>query len=153
MKRFSSFFQLYLRVALGAGYLAMGLDRLGVWGKYGQPGVSWGDWTHFMHYAADVMQFLPYRVAAVLAVPATAGEIIFGALLLAGKWTRQAATGSGLLALVFAGSMAVSHGIMDPLGYSVFTVSAGSFLLATLPEYAWSLDALSSQKTKKIDPS
>jgi putative oxidoreductase len=36
--------------------------------------------------------------------------------------------------------MAISFGIESPLGYSVFTLSAASLLLATLPEYSYSFD-------------
>jgi len=133
-------FQLYLRIALAAGYLSAGLDRLGCWGKYGSPHVSWGDWQHFMLYASDVMRFLPFSVAEIFAVVATICEISFGTALLVGKWTRKAATGSGILSFMFALSMAISHGIQDPLGYSVFVVSASSFLLATFPGYTWSID-------------
>jgi uncharacterized membrane protein YphA (DoxX/SURF4 family) len=140
MHKLSPYFQLYLRLALGAGYLTLGLDRLGVWGKYGTPGVSWGDWHHFMVYAAGVMQFLPHYIAGIFAIAATVAEISFGALLVIGKWTRLAATGSGFLTLLFGTAMAISHGITDPVGYSVFTVSAASFLLATVDKYTWSID-------------
>jgi putative oxidoreductase len=64
-------------------------------------------------------------------------------LLLLGKWTRLAALGSGILSLLFAVSMTISFGIVSPLSYSVFTLSAGSFLLSTLNDYRWSLDARS----------
>jgi len=145
MNKFSSLVQLYLRLSIAAGYIIFGLDRLGVWGRPGQKNISWGDWPHFMKYAAEVMGFLPYTLAAVCAVIATAAEIIFGILLLAGKWTRFSAIGSGVLALLFALSMAISFGIVSPLSYSVFTLSAGSFALACLPSYKWSLDNLSKK--------
>ncbi|HWB24434.1 MAG TPA: TQO small subunit DoxD [Chitinophagaceae bacterium] len=146
MQKISPYFQLYLRLALGAGYLTLGLDRLGAWGAYGKPGVSWGDWKHFMIYAADIMRFLPYSVAAIFAATATTCEICFGILLVAGKWTRVTATGSGILTFLFGLSMAISHGITDPIGYSVFTVSAASFLLAVNEKYRWSLDELMQKK-------
>jgi len=38
--------------------------------------------------------------------------------------------------------MAITDGITSPMAYSVFTVSAASLLLATLPEYRYSLDRL-----------
>ena len=143
IKKWSSFFQLYLRIALSAGYLAAGLDRLGFWGKYGEKNISWGDWDHFMKYAAEVMGFLPHALVGVFAAIATIAEIAFGILLLIGKWTRLAAVGSGILSFLFAMSMAISFGIQSPLSYSVFVVSAGSFLLATVERYDWSLDAKS----------
>ena len=140
MEKFSSLTQLFLRLALGIGYLVPGFDRLGVWGKHGERNISWGDWQHFIKYAGQVMSFLPSSLVNVFAVMATIAEIGFGALLLVGRWIRIAAIGSGILTLFFALSMAISFGIVSPLSYSVFTASAASFLLATLPAYKWSLD-------------
>jgi len=135
-----NFAQLFLRTALGIGYLVPGLDRLGVWGKHGENGISWGDWQHFLQYAKEVMGFIPASLVNVFAVIATIAEIGFGLLLLLGKWTKIAALGSGILALLFAVAMAISFGIVSPLSYSVFTVSAASFLLARQGRYKWSLD-------------
>jgi len=146
MKKQLSVIQLFLRCALGIGYLVPALDRLGVWGKNGQPGISWGDWQHFVQYAGEVMSFLPHTIVNVFAVTATLAEISFGILLLIGQWTKWAALGSGVLALLFAVSMAISFGIVSPLSYSVFTVSAASFLLATVDKYRWSLDNLRLSK-------
>jgi len=142
MTKFQPYIQLYLRLALGTGYLKLGLDRLGCWGPYGKTFVSWGDWTHFMEYAKQLMSFLPASLVTVFAIAATIAEILSGTLLLIGKWTRLAAIASGLLSFLFAIAMAISNGLQDPIGYSVFTVSAASFLLATLPVYKWSVDNL-----------
>ena len=142
MQKYSSFAQLYLRIAIGAAYLVFGFDRLGVFGKYGEKNVSWGDWEHFMKYAAEVMSFLPAELVSLFAIVATIAEIVFGVLLLLGKWTRVASFGSGILAFLFAISMAISFGVVSPLSYSVFTVSAASFLLAFCKNYKWSLDNL-----------
>jgi uncharacterized membrane protein YphA (DoxX/SURF4 family) len=142
MKNITQLSQLYLRIALGVGYLVPGLDRLGVWGPPGGKSISWGNWENFLTYASEVMSFLPSPMVAVMAVLATIGELGFGALLLLGKWTKLAALGSGLLSFLFAVSMAISYGIVSPLSYSVFTVSAASLLLATLDNYSWSLDNL-----------
>ena len=146
MKKLQSFAQLFLRLALGIAYLVPALDRLGVWGKNGQPGISWGDWQHFVQYAGEVMGFIPHALVTPFAVIATIAEISFGILLVLGKYTKLAAIGSGVLALLFAISMAISFGIVSPLSYSVFTVSAASFLLATIDQYNWSLDNLRFSK-------
>ncbi len=142
MEKLSSFAQLYLRLSAGGAYFIFGLDRLGAWGRYGAKNISWGDWDHFMKYASDVMSFLPLPVVNVLAIVATICEISFGIMLLTGIWIRVAAFGSGILALLFAISMAISSGITSPLSYSVFTLSAASFLLADCDEYKWSLERL-----------
>lgn len=132
--------QLYLRMAIGAAYLWEVADRLGLLGAHGQPHVGWGDWQHFVAYAKQVMGFLPAGMVPVLATVASVGEGVFGLLLILGLFTRQAAIGSGILSFCFAIAMALSFGIDSPLGYSVFTLSAASFVLASLPGYAWSLD-------------
>lgn len=137
---------IYLRAALALGYLWLVADRLGWLGTYGQPHISWGDWEHFMVLSRKTMSFLPGALVTPLAVLATLGEGIFGLMLLIGLFTRIAAIGSGALTLAFAISMTISRGIDSPIGYSVFTVSAASFLLATLPEYKWSIDQLISKK-------
>ena len=145
MEKLQGFAQLFLRLAIGIGYLVPALDRLGVWGKNGEPQISWGDWQHFVKYAGEVMSFIPGSLVNVFAVIATVAEIVFGILLLAGKWTKFIAAGSGILALLFALSMAISFGIVSPLSYSVFTASAASFLLGTIGKYKWSLDSIKSR--------
>ena len=139
-----------LRMALAIPYLWFVADRLGLLGAHGQPHVGWGDWGHFMEYARQTMSFLPASIVPFFAVMATIGELTFGLLLLTGCFTRWAAIGSGILSFFFAISMAISFGIESPLGYSVFTVSAASFLLASVPEYEWSVDRYLAKK--KQDP-
>jgi putative oxidoreductase len=138
---------LYLRLAIGSAYLWEVADRLGVLGKNGQQHVGWGDWGHFINYAHTVMSFLPADAVPALALLATLGEAFFGLMILTGFYTRIAAIGSGILSFCFAIAMAISFGIDSPLGYSVFTLSAASFLLATLPQYEWSTDAWLERRT------
>ena len=146
MNKKGSIITVYLRLALGIGFLVPGLDRLGCWGPPGGAQISWGNWAHFVSYARTVMSFLPTRLADIMAVVATTGELLFGVLLVAGYLTRWAALGSGLLLLGFGVSMAVSFGIVSPLSYSVFTASAGALLLAKAGPYPYSVDALRRRK-------
>ena len=149
MNRFINLIQLYLRIAIGAGYFVFGLDRLGAWGPHGSKYASWGDWAHFVAYSRKVMGFLPTSLADVLAAIATGAEIIVGFLLIVGFLTRLAAWAGGILAFLFAVSMAISFGIISPMSYSVFTLSAGCFLLATVQHYQWSIDSLIVSKMRK----
>jgi putative oxidoreductase len=137
---------LYLRIAIGSAYLWEVADRLGAFGANGKPHVGWGDWKHFIAYASQVMSFLPPSLIPAFAVLATIGEAVFGALILIGLFTRAAAIGSSVLSFCFAIAMAISFGIESPIGYSVFTLSTASLLLATLPVYEWSIDALLSPR-------
>jgi len=137
---------LYLRLSIGSAYLWEVADRLGMLGAHGQPHVGWGDWAHFLAYAQQVISFIPAGCVPVLAILASICEGLFGLLLIAGLFTRFAAMGSGILSFCFAVAMAISFGIDSPLGYSVFTLSAASLLLATLPQYKWSVDSLLNKK-------
>jgi len=134
--------QLYLRLSIGSAFAWFGLDRIGAWGPFGKPWISWGDWAHFSPYAHKLMFFLPYGLAEIFAVIATTIEITCGILLILGLFTRWAAYAGFGLALSFALCMSVANGITSPLGYSVFTVSAASLILALQPGYRWSLDQI-----------
>jgi putative oxidoreductase len=144
----SSLASFFLRIAIGSGYLWFVADRLGLLGPNGSPHVGWGDWQHFLQATAQVLSFLPIRFIPLFAIAATIGEFSFGFLLILGLFTRLAAIGSGLLSFMFACSMAISSGIESPLGYSVFTLSAASFLLSTVPYYRWSFDAWWAKRNK-----
>jgi hypothetical protein len=134
MRKFSI---IYLRIAIAVAYLWEVADRLGLLGGYGKPHVGWGDWGHFLSYARQVMSFLPSAWIPALAVIATFCEGACGLLLLfGGRFTKPAAIASGILSFCFALSMAIAFGIESPLGYSVFTLSAASFLLAAQPVIA-----------------
>jgi putative oxidoreductase len=142
------FAQLYLRLSIGSAFAFFGLDRIGAWGPYGKPWVSWGDWAHFSPRAHQLMFFLPYGLAETFAVIATILEISVGILLILGLFTRQASFVSCGLAFSFALCMAIADGITSPLGYSVFTVSAASLLLALQPAYRWSLDNIGIKSSR-----
>ena len=54
---------------------------------------------------------------------------------------------SGLTLLVFALTMTLALGIKAPLDFSVFSASAGAFLLAIYGKYPLSVDALRSRSS------
>ncbi len=124
----------FLRLALGAGFLSAVASRLGLWGKYSS------GWTHFVTYTAEVNSFAPKSFASPTAIVSTVLESTLGLLLVLGYKTKYAAMGAAVLTLIFACAMAYSSGIKEPLDYSVFSFSAGAWLLATVPESKWSVD-------------
>jgi uncharacterized membrane protein YphA (DoxX/SURF4 family) len=132
----------YLRVALAASFLSAVSDRYGMWGPFGTPNVSWGEFGRFVAYVGKLNWFVPDGLWPLLAVLSTAAEVVLGLLLLLGLWTRTAAILSALLLALFALEMAVGVGPEAPLSASVWSASAGAGLLATLPEPGdvWSLD-------------
>jgi putative oxidoreductase len=127
---------LLLRFALASGFLSAVASRLNLWGKKSS------GWNNFLDYTAQVNSFLPKSFTPTIAVTSTLLETSLGILLLIGFKTNYAAFGTALLKLLFAFAMTYSFGIKEPLDYSVFAVSAGAFLLATMPYYKWSIDQL-----------
>jgi putative oxidoreductase len=142
MKNYTSAIQLYLRLALGIGYLSAGLDRFGAWDalRAGLPlpgatgNISWN-----MRTSSFSSCLTNWQKSALSLLPSV--RYCLAVLLIIGWKTRLSAIGSGILALLFALGMAVGLQFRAPLDYSVYVVSAGSFLLATLPFYRWSVDA------------
>lgn len=140
MKNSSHFPQLFLRLALGIGFILPVMDRFGWLGAPGNPTVGWGSWSIFLDYTNSLMPYLSRSLANIMAIIATAGELVFGILLIIGYKIRLAATGSFLLTLMFALSMLFFANYRAPFNYSVFVVSASGLLLATIPSYKWAIE-------------
>jgi putative oxidoreductase len=146
MKIASKIPQLYLRLALGIGFIIPVADRIGWLGPRGHNGVSWGNFDNFAAYTNTLLPFLNRSMANVMGLLATIAEISIGVFLIIGYKIRIAAFGGFALTLIFALCMAVFLGIKAPFTYSVFSDSAGSLLLATIPAYNWSLDNYAIKK-------
>jgi putative oxidoreductase len=136
---------LALRLALAASFLSAVADRFGIWGKSGEPRVSWGDFGHFIAYTARLTSIVPQNLVPSMAWIATVSEIVLALALLVGWQTRTAALLTGSLLLLFALAMAFSLGIKAPLDFSVFSAATGAFLLSGLDRYKLSLDDRKSE--------
>jgi putative oxidoreductase len=122
---------LLARWGLAAGYLAAVADRFGAWGRFGTPGVVWGDFQRFITQVESI-PLTPPAAAPVLAWLVTVLEASFGLSLLIGLRTRTMGLGSACLLLVFAVAMIFSPaGIHAVLTSSVLTAAGASLLLAT----------------------
>lgn len=140
MKNTIQIAQLYLRMSLGIGFLLPVADRIGCLGPAGQHFVSWGNWDNFVSYTNTLMPFLNRALASFSGLLATIAEVALGLMFIIGFKIRAAAVGSFLLTLAFALCMTFFLGVKSPFSYSVFSDSAGSLLLATVPVYYWSID-------------
>jgi uncharacterized membrane protein YphA (DoxX/SURF4 family) len=138
----SDYITVFLRIALGISFSSAVADRFGLWGAYGQPNVAWGDFSRFVTYTGKLNWFAPMAMIPVLAWVATFVEALLGLTLILGFFTRVAALLSGLTLLLFALTMTFALGIKAPLDLSVFSASAGAFLLAAYGRYPLSIDAL-----------
>ena len=140
--RFAKFSSVFLRLALGLSFLSAVADRFGLWGVYGQPNVSWGNYARFVAYTAKLNWYLPPPLIPALAMIATFAETLFGVLLILGWKTRITAILSGVLLAAFALTMTIALGVKAPLNFSVFSAARGAFLLATCSEFPFSVDKL-----------
>lgn len=146
LNRATDYSTVFLRITLGISFLSAVADRFGLWGAYGQPNVAWGDFSRFVAYTGKLNWFAPTAVIPALAWAATFAEILLGLALVLGFFTRVAALLSGLMLLVFALTMTFALGVKAPLAFSVFSASAGAFLLAAYGKYPLSMDALKSPR-------
>ena len=147
-KNWTEIVRLFARLALGASFLSAVADRFGLWGPHGARNVSWGDFAHFVEYTSRVTSFFPGSLAVPFAWVATAGETLFGILLIAGFKIRMVSVLSGLLLLSFAMGMVTGLGIKAPFDYSVFSAAAAAFLLAL-----WEPDRFTLDKLLQVDTS
>jgi putative oxidoreductase len=129
-----------VRLLVGFAFFENVIDRLGFIGPPGAPGVSWGDFPHFIAYTAQVNAFAPAAIIPALAVLATIAEGTFALTMLFGIRVRLAAVGSALLFFVFASAMVLSE--LSQLQYGVYLMSVTSWALATVDATALSFDAL-----------
>jgi uncharacterized membrane protein YphA (DoxX/SURF4 family) len=136
----AKFSSLFLRLALGISFLSAVADRFGLWGVYGQPNVSWGNYARFVDYTAKLNWFLPAAMIPTLAIIATAAETLLGLLLVLGWKTRITALLSGVLLTIFSLTMTIALGVKAPLNFSVFSAAGGALLLGAFANFPVSLD-------------
>jgi putative oxidoreductase len=128
------------RLLIGVAFFENVIDRLGFLGPPGAPGVSWGDFQHFIAYTAQVNAFAPASIVPALAVLATIAEGTFGVTMLLGVRVRFASVGSALLFFTFATAMVLSG--LSQLQYGVYLMSIAAWALATVDASALSVDSI-----------
>ncbi|MCW5517472.1 DoxX family protein [Muriicola sp. Z0-33] len=133
--------KLFLRLAIGLGFLSAVADRFGLWPAEIS---AWGNWENFLNYTEAINPLIPKMLIPTSGIIATAAEVVFGICLIIGFKTELFARLSGYLMLIFGLAIAFSSGIKGALDYSVFAASAGAFALSTLHEKYLELDVLLS---------
>ena len=120
--------KLFLRLAIGIGFLSAVADRLGYWNADVS---AWGDWKSFVSSTKIMNPWFPEAIIPTLAIIVTVAEITFGLLLIVGYKTTLTAKLSGVLLLIFAISMTLTGSVKAPLDYGVFGLAAAAFALST----------------------
>lgn len=137
--------KLFLRFATAGGFLSAVADRFGIWNYH----VAWGNWENFVDYTRVINPWFPESMIQVVAITATALEIIFAVLLIIGFKTELIAKLSGVLLLIFALSMTFSTGIKTAFDASVFAASGAAFALSLLNEKFLEVDTVLAKKHRK----
>jgi uncharacterized membrane protein YphA (DoxX/SURF4 family) len=130
----------FLRLALGGGFLSAVADRFGLFGPTGTKNIAWGDFAHFMQYTAQLNPWAPNALIPMLAWASTGAELVLGAALILGVFTRWVALLSGILLLLFASGMSLGLGLKAPWDSSVPAAAAAAFALVVLGPGPWSVD-------------
>lgn len=131
--------KLFLRLAIGAGFLSAVADRFGFWSKEVS---AWGNWSSFLAYTQSLNPLIPPSFIPFIGWASTLLEIVLGVCLIIGLKTSFTAKLSGWLLLLFALAMTFTRGIKVPLDYSVFTASAAAFGLSLIKGKFLELDIL-----------
>ncbi len=143
----SKIIKLFLRIAIGIGFLSAVADRFGLWPSEIS---AWGNWENFLKYTELINPFIPKMLIPTVGTIATSAEILFGVCLIIGLKTELVAKLSGYLMLIFALGITFSTGIKGAFDYSVFAASAGAFALSTMKEKYWELDLLFLNKNQNL---
>lgn len=143
MKTNEKLIKLFLRLAIGAGFLSAVADRFGMWNARVS---AWGNWDNFLTYTQSLNPRIPVALIPVIGWISTILELILGISLIVGFRTSLSAKISGWLLLIFALTMAFSLGIKKPLDYSVFAASAGAFGLSLIRKKFLEVDSLLFKK-------
>ncbi len=150
MKNTSGIAQLFLRLALGIGFILPVMDRLGFLGPPGTGKVNWGDWAHFIDYTHSLMPYLSPSMAYILGGLATLAEIVLGICLIIGYKLKYVSLGSAVLTFTFGVCMATSLGIAAPFNYPVFVFTGAGLLLSEYKNFRWSIDNFLDNKSTKF---
>jgi len=139
--------KLFLRIAIGIGFLSAAADRFGLWPSEIS---AWGNWEIFLNYTEHINPFIPKMLIPTVGIIATSAEILFGVCLIIGFRTELVAKLSGYLMLIFALAITFSTGIKGAFDYSVFAASAGAFALSTMNGKYLELDLLFLKENQSL---
>ena len=113
-------------IAIGIELAGAVADRFGLLGGPGDPGVSWGDWSHFR---AETAELVPWdALVGPAAVGATIAELTLGVLLIAGPWWRWTGKATAGLFVVYLVAVVPGMGGASVLEYGVPVLVGGALM-------------------------
>lgn len=120
-----------VRLWIAADFAYSIADRFGFLGRFGSPGVSWGNWGNFVAYTHVLNGLLPVAAAPFLAVAATLFEAGLAATLSLGVYTRFSLAATSALTAIYVVTMSFTGGFQSQFEYAVLLICTSSLFLAT----------------------
>ncbi|MDN5726005.1 MAG: hypothetical protein L0G99_08765 [Propionibacteriales bacterium] len=120
-------------VALAVDFIAAILDRFGLFGPPGGPGVSWGSWPAFVDYTSVLLFGLGGPVSVVAGALATVVEILLAGLLISGRLRRWVGKATAGLFVVYLLTMLLALGPGEVATYGVPILVGGALLVSAAP--------------------
>jgi hypothetical protein len=109
------------------------LDRFGVLGAPGSPGVLWGDWARFEAYTSLLLHDPGPGVVFAAAVAATALEVVLAVALASGWQRRWVGKAVAALFVVYLVAMLTGAARADALRYAMPVLIGGALLWSATP--------------------
>lgn len=108
-------------------------DRFGAFGPPGGALVSWGDWSAFLDYTADLLPWAAHPLVVLAAVAATVAEAGLAVWLLSGRQRRWAGKAAAGLLTIYLVAMAFTVGAAAVATYAVPLLIGGALLVSAAP--------------------
>jgi uncharacterized membrane protein YphA (DoxX/SURF4 family) len=109
------------------------LDRFGVLGGPGSPGVSWGSWPEFSGYTATLLHHPGSTITTLAGWAATCTEVTLAVLLVSGWQRRWVAKATAGLFVVYTIALAFSSQRVDLVTYAMPVLVGGALVLSATP--------------------
>lgn len=120
-----------LRTILAVDFAHSILDRFGILGPYGAPGIAWGNWKNFVYYTHILSGLFPAATAPFFAIAATVLEVFLVVMLPLNLLTVLSCIVAGTLTAIYVITMSFTTGFASQFDYAVLLMACGCFFLAT----------------------
>lgn len=122
-------YNIAFRVLIGIELLGSVADRFGLFGGPGASGVSWGSFAEFTGYVRTLLPDSLGDLDSIVAVAATAAELILGVALVVGIFRSATYLATFVLLTGFSVAMLTSLGWSETLAYAVIPQAAALLVL------------------------
>ncbi|MCG3462875.1 DoxX family protein [Xenorhabdus bovienii] len=131
---------LIARYSLAIAYLVAVADRLGLCGEYGDPQITWGNFTVFLGVVKHLNPWAPDFMIPIFGWGVTILEVALPIFLIIGFKIKETALVSAALLLIFAVTMTTTGLLKSVFDYSVLSAFSCSLLLYCFEKFRMNED-------------